>query len=420
MNKEVFRKVSLERLSSPEQLDQLMQVTTSKGWVALAAAGALLIMGFSWSIAGTLPERVAGQGILVRSGGVFEVVSPTDGRVTDVSVQVGDSVREGQVVGRIEQQAVADRLRQARAALADQEAQQRQLTEYGDRNLELQRTYLRQQRTNIQQQVASAQAALKALGDRLANEEQLVTQGLLTRQTVIATQQQVDALRDKVRSGQADLTQVSVRELELRNQLTNDRRSSEFKVAEARREVARLENDLRVTSEVVSAYTGRILEVMTEQGHIVERGEPVIRVDLTGKTVKDLEAVVYVPSEQGKKLRPGMEIRIAPTTAKKEEYGMMLGRVTYVSDFPATPKGMNRVLKNEQLVSALAGRDAPYEVHADLIPDASTVSSYRWSSSKGPPIKVQSGTLAAAEITVARRRPIVVVFPVLKRYTEGL
>ena len=38
----IFRKVALERLSSPEQLDQLMQVTSPKGWLALAGLGALL------------------------------------------------------------------------------------------------------------------------------------------------------------------------------------------------------------------------------------------------------------------------------------------------------------------------------------------------------------------------------------------
>ena len=33
----IFRKVALERLSSPEQLDQLLQVTDPKGWMALGA-----------------------------------------------------------------------------------------------------------------------------------------------------------------------------------------------------------------------------------------------------------------------------------------------------------------------------------------------------------------------------------------------
>jgi HlyD family secretion protein len=72
MRSEIFRKVSLDRLSSPEQLDQLMQVTTTRGWMALAAIGALLVAVVTWAVVGSLPERVVGQGILVRSGGIFE------------------------------------------------------------------------------------------------------------------------------------------------------------------------------------------------------------------------------------------------------------------------------------------------------------------------------------------------------------
>ena len=95
----------------------------------------------------------------------------------------------------------------------------------------------------------------------------------------------------------------------------------------------------------------------------------------------------------------------------------MLGKVTYVSDFPATSKGMRRVLKNEKLVQGLSGSDAPYEVHADLIVDPSTASRYRWSSSKGPPLKIQSGTLATGAIEVSARRPIEMVVPLVRKYS---
>jgi len=73
-----------------------------------------------------------------------------------------------------------------------------------------------------------------------------------------------------------------------------------------------------------------------------------------------------VSSMDGKRVKPGMEIQIAPATVKQEEFGFMMGDVTYVSDFPATNQGMMRVLKNAQLVQTLAGDNAPFEVYADL------------------------------------------------------
>jgi HlyD family secretion protein len=78
---------------------------------------------------------------------------------------------------------------------------------------------------------------------------------------------------------------------------------------------------------------------------------------------------------------------------------------------------MLRVLKNDKLLAALVGADAPYEVHADLLVDEDTFSRYKWSSSQGPPLKIQSGTRAAAYITVGTRRPIEMVVPLLRKYT---
>ena len=117
-NTAVFRKVSLDRLASPEQLDQLLQVTDARGWIALAAIGAVLITAIGWGVMGKLPENVGGMGILVKSGGVFEVVPATSGRVIDLAVAVGDSVTDGQVVARIAQPELSDRLQAAKATFA--------------------------------------------------------------------------------------------------------------------------------------------------------------------------------------------------------------------------------------------------------------------------------------------------------------
>ena len=62
----IFRKVALERLSSPEQLDQLMQVTSPKGWIALLSICGLLAVVVVWGFVGTIPTTASGDGILIR------------------------------------------------------------------------------------------------------------------------------------------------------------------------------------------------------------------------------------------------------------------------------------------------------------------------------------------------------------------
>jgi hypothetical protein len=102
MSNRIFRKVALERLASPEQLDQMMLVTSPKGWLALLGVGGLLLVAIIWGVFGTIPTTVPGEGILIRGDGVKLIDSALSGRVTKIVVNVGDLVEAGQAVATIE------------------------------------------------------------------------------------------------------------------------------------------------------------------------------------------------------------------------------------------------------------------------------------------------------------------------------
>jgi HlyD family secretion protein len=413
----IFRKVALDRLSSPEQLDQVMQITTAKGWISLATLGLLLMTTVGWSVLGSLSEKVTGRGILIRTGGVLEVVSSDSGRVTDIPVEVGDEIEEGQVIAWVAQPDLLDQLEERRAELATLRRENELNAAFMTNQARLQAERLRQQAAGLGQAIASDRDRLAALEQRIVAQERLVAKGLLARPTLLASHQDRDQTREKIALGQNQLRQIEVEELATRNQLDEALRTSRAAINTAEAELQQLERRFRASSQVVSPYTGRVLELMTEQGKLLDRGEPVLSLDLTGDSIQDLLAIVYVPSIHGKKVRPGMEIHLAPSTVAQEEYGMMIGRVTLVSDYPASSKGMLRVLKNSQLVQELSGGGAPYEVHAELIVDPSTPSLYRWTSSSGPPARIESGTVAAAFVTVETQRPISRVIPLLRNWS---
>jgi hypothetical protein len=87
MQSKLFRKVALDRLSSPEQLDQLMQITTPKAWFALIGLGSLLLIAGVWAIFGKIPNEVQGKGILVsqpETGGLAAVIYVDLGQGADI------------------------------------------------------------------------------------------------------------------------------------------------------------------------------------------------------------------------------------------------------------------------------------------------------------------------------------------------
>ncbi|MGF1567877.1 MAG: hypothetical protein ACFCVD_07375 [Nodosilinea sp.] len=63
----LFRQVSLERLSSPERLDELMRLVSPRQWLPVGTIAVILGLGLIWSIVGRIPVTTRGQGLLVQS-----------------------------------------------------------------------------------------------------------------------------------------------------------------------------------------------------------------------------------------------------------------------------------------------------------------------------------------------------------------
>ena len=72
---------------------------------------------------------------------------------------------------------------------------------------------------------------------------------------------------------------------------------------------------------------------------------------------------------------------------------------------------MAAVLHNDTLVKRFSHEGAPYAAVVRLQRDATTASGYRWSSGKGPPIRLSSGTLVRAEVTTREQPPFDLVVP---------
>ena len=71
----LFRQESLERLSSPERLDELMKLVTLKTWLPLGTLGVLLGLGLVWSIVGRVPVTTNGKGLLVQDDASQQLVA---------------------------------------------------------------------------------------------------------------------------------------------------------------------------------------------------------------------------------------------------------------------------------------------------------------------------------------------------------
>lgn len=407
----VFRKVALERLSSPEQLDQLMQITQPRSWLALAAWAALLLVALGWGIFGSIPTESVGTGILIRRGGVSDLVAAGTGQVEEVLVAVGAVIEKGQPVATIRQEGLGRKVEEAETRRAALATEYQDLLRYAEEQKALSVRNRAQQRANLEQTIKTLEKDVEILSERIKAQRELLTDGLITQQTLLATEQELNAARDKLAGSRLDLGGLDLERLETEQQLEQQIEQRRGALRDVELELRELRAALAENVEVVSPYAGRVLELMADRGDVVSPGTPILSLEILSE---ELMAVLYVPASAGKQVRPGMTARISPSNVKREEFGYMLGEVLSVAEFPSTSRGMRRLLANDELVTKLLEQGPPIQVDVTLMRDGATPTGYRWSSSRGPELEISSGTLAEGSIVVRQDRPISLLIPTLR------
>lgn len=110
MDDKIYRKVSIERLSSPEQLDRIITITSMRAWLILIALGCIIAAVVVWSVTGSLSTDIAVKGILVKSGGITDISSSGEGRISDIRVRPGDLIKKGDIVARLDQNELVEKI----------------------------------------------------------------------------------------------------------------------------------------------------------------------------------------------------------------------------------------------------------------------------------------------------------------------
>lgn len=418
MSRQIFRQTSLNWLSTPEQLDQIMRVTSPAAWLALLTLFVLLAGGVAWSFIGTVPVKVAGRGILISPGGVLDVISASQGRVTRFLVKPGDWVEAGTVVAYLAQPDIENQLEVAQAVAGEEQRQYDKILEFQQRDAAIKKSYLKQKRDVLDQKLGFLQDRLKWLRERQGIEADLITKGLIERRRVVDTMIEVNATKQDSAQTENDIKHLDLEENDIAISQEKERIDQQLKLADARRRVETLKEKRQRNEEVVSPYSGHIVEFKVNAGEVVESGRALFSVlpqprhrDQSPAAAGELVATLYVRPEDGKKIHVGMPAQISPSTVKREEFGFIEGRVVGVASIPSTEEGMLRTLKNKQLVQELSGGGAPFEVSVELTLDSHSKDGFKWSSSAGPETDINPGTLAEGGIIVRRLRLIGLVIP---------
>jgi HlyD family secretion protein len=410
-----FRTVALQRAASPEQLDHLVGITRPFDWILTFVICLALAAALTWGVVGRIPTRVPGEGILVSDGGrVVDAVSNAAGRLSSIDVSVGDHVQQGQPIAQIVQTDIQQRYTSAIEVFHERQHEHADLTSKVASELASKSQNFAKLEAAFDQVVKATSQRIDYLTVDVKNLEDLLAKGYTTRRNVEDRRRELTDAQQRKEDTQNEILKLRSQKTDLETQRAREIQQSEFSLNDARRQMDALAGMLNQNTQVSSPIEGRVFEIKVSAGSVLAVGTPVIAIESEGTK---LEALAYIPSERGKSVKPGMQVRIEPSTVKREEFGTMVGAIMTVSDFPITPQGMAAVLHNDSLVSRFSHEGAPYAARISLEQDPTTVSGYRWAVGKGPPIRLTSGTLMRAEVTTRRQRPLDLVLPLIKRLT---
>ena len=463
----LFREKSLERLSSPERLDELMQLVSPRARLLLIGLGLLVGSGLVWSIWGRIPVTVAGRGVLVHPHRLVSLQSPVSGALLQVNIRAGDSVRKGDVIALLNQAELQKRLAQEQSKLRELQRQAQtlssvqtqrttlELQEIRSKRKNLQRDIahlealipvwrdkgeklLQQQRQNLQKRLREARYMVPKLQQQWQAQEQLVKEGAISQNSVLDAEQRyleslarADDLENQleeleVRQAENKQTYLNnVRQLaDLRTQLqildTREKSLSQQtveaeidrrnQIEEVKRTINQLQLQLQTQGEIRAEYSGRVTELTVAPGQVLSPGMRIGTIEVVDPD-STLLSINYFSVADGKKLAPGMRVLVTPETVKRAEFGGIVGQVTAISPFPVTQEAALNMLGNSELAKSLVAQEPKLEVETQLNYDPTNVSSYQWSSSQGPPLLLSAGTTANVRVTVEERAPITFLLP---------
>ena len=416
---EFYSKAALEKLSSPEKLDQMITVVGTKGWISLAMFGLAIVAIIGWGIFGTIKTKVAGTGMLI-GGDVHDIVPVSSGQIIYIHVNPGDIIKKGDVIAEIHQPELEQQIKEAEARLKASKLQHKQLSSFGSQDIKLQESFLLQQKTSIEQSIINNQQSIEFLKQQLKIEKGLLDKGLITKLQLVTTEQKLNMEKDQLEQKKTQLKKLSSQELNTEYSLEQKLMLSKQQTDEFERSIAQLKERKDLHTHVRSPYDGHILEVMSDRGSVINVGMPIAKLGMDDNKNK-LHAVIFLSSNDGKKINnykeKKTEVLISPVTIKPQEHGYIKGSVRYISEYPSSQQGMMRILKNEMMVQLLSQKGAPFEMYVELETDKTNgKNGFVWTSGNGPEMSIYAGTPCMALTTIMEQRPITLVIPALKKF----
>lgn len=399
-------------MSSPERLDEAMAAASPRHWIAFLAAFIVVAGAVAWGFWGSVPTRINAQGILLSYGGeIFSAVSEGDGLLSEILVETGQNVRKGERLAVLDLSLEQSRLERERDKLVRLGHRRSAYILQREKDIGGREALKELRAESLRQRVDNSTHRERVLSARLDNLRELQRQGHVKLQAVYDAENEWLQAQEMASALRTEIVNLDV-EIQDRWEYWGDRvRQVDTEIFEQRKTIEDIEEKIAASRHLRAPVDGHVTEITASLGDRVTAGMPVARV-MTDSD--ELDALLFVPPELGKRINAGYPVNVEPSVTKKEEFGTVRGIVRNVSELPLSTSAIHSLLQNDKLVEKFSAAGAPVVVRADLVENPGTKSGLAWTSGKGPDFRIENGTLVSATVTIKRQVPVTLILPFLK------
>jgi HlyD family secretion protein len=374
----IFRAAALERLATPEQLDERMQVARPREWVAVLTLLAGLLALLLWSWFGRVATLVEGPALLVQRERLATLAAPSPGQLAEALPPPGTLVRRGDPLARLAPPELLTTIAETAAEGEELLARRHWLEALTALPSEQRAGFVETERRRLAGLVEAAETS------------------------TIDQAQARNRLLQLALTGIPDDAALTARLSALPERLT----LLDQRLEELQRQLAQLE-PLRAPED------GRVKAWLAPAGALLGVGSPLLSLELAGDTPDGLEALLWLPAKGARQAAPGLEVLLAPSGFPWERYGYLRGRLLGVAPQPVSRAELLQRLGDKAVVEGLLAKGDWFEARATLQTDPATPSGLAWTAGAGPASAPAAGLPALAHFTLREQRPIGLAIPAL-------
>lgn len=410
----LFRQQALQQHGRPEDFRVALRVVGRMEWLAGLLCLALCVSVVLWACLSRYRETVEGPGILARSGGVFIGINAPKAGWVDGLVPVGQRVDQHQLIASLTTPEEDARVADLERRITQIEDQRTAISQRYETRLAAETHAQQRRREELEETVDLTRRRIADSEATLANRELLFSRGAGTVDRVQEAREKLFSARTALSHGQAELAALNGAILAIGGQRDQELEANHRQILDLKGQLEQARLARMLANEIRAPRAGMVSLVPVTMNALVAAGQRIVTLETGGS---QLEALFFVPGDRGKRIVPGMDVRLSPTTAPREEYGMILGKVVSVSPQPEGQAEIAERVGNPELARLMARNGAPFAVRATLDVSPDRAGEYAWTSKRGRDVALSSGLLLTATVTVRRAPPITLVVPALRRWT---